>query len=96
MTTQMTEFERAQALVGELMFEGWTPDDIWEMTIDLQECILPGVDPSLDERYDGEWCYGIMYDPKHVSSCREICSLRGLCKIQFERAKKKSKKEKKQ
>lgn len=92
---QMTEFERAEALVGELLQEGWDADDIWAMTTDLQECILPKVDPSLDERYDGEWCYGLMYAPKTVSTCREICSLRGLCKIQFEKNQKKSQKEKK-
>jgi len=90
MTTQMTEFERAQALVGELLEEGWDADDIWIMTVDLQECILPKVDPSLDERYDGENCFGLMFNPKEVSICREICTLRGLCKIQFERHKKKA------
>ena len=90
MVKQMTEFERAEALVGELLSEGWDAEDIWMMTTDLQECILPKVDPSLDERYDGEWCYGYMYDAKHNSTCREICTLRGLCKIQFERARKKS------
>jgi len=94
MAKQMTEFERAEALVGELLQEGWDADDIWLMTTDLQECILPKVDPSLDERYDGDWCYGIMFNPKDNSTCREICSLRGLCKIQFERNKKKSKKAK--
>jgi hypothetical protein len=26
---QMTEFERAEALVGELLSEGWDADDIW-------------------------------------------------------------------
>jgi hypothetical protein len=93
---QMTEFERAQALVGELLQEGWDADDIWDMTTSLQECILPGIDPSLDERYDGEWCFGVMYNPKEVSTCREICTLRGLCKIQFKRAKKKSQNKKKE
>jgi len=89
MAKQMTEFERAEALVGELLQEGWDADDIWTMTVDLQECILPKVDLSVDERYDGDLCYGTMFNPKENSTCREICSLRGLCKIQFERNKKK-------
>ena len=95
MTKQMTEFERAEALVGELLQEGWDADDIWTMTIDLQECILPKVDPSLDEWYDGDACYGTAFNPKENSTCREICSLRGLCKIQFEKSKKKCKQEQK-
>jgi hypothetical protein len=84
----MTEFERAEALAIELISEGWDANDIWTMTVDLQECILPKIDPSLDEQYDGSYCFGVMFNPKEVSTCREICSLRGLCKIQFERAKK--------
>jgi len=44
---------------------------------------------AMGERY---WISGVqlgMFNPKENSTCREICSLRGLCKIQFERNKKK-------
>ncbi|HEX9907894.1 MAG TPA: hypothetical protein VGB78_05435 [Thermoplasmata archaeon] len=87
---EMTVKERADGLMVELhTHEGWSIDEVWDITEELRERVIPKIDPSYDENYDGDVCFGAGY--RKMAPCLE-CPRRGICKSIIDRRKKKNKK----